>query len=136
MGARLTAAVGHRITVPLRPNDFDAMGHVNQAVFHAVLEHGRSVLFAQLTGSAATDYVLARAELDHVREAPVGTPYLELALRIESIGHSSFTTAHEVLLPGGDVSARGRAVLVAWDGHRRASRPLSDVERDGLRGAT
>jgi acyl-CoA thioesterase FadM len=45
-----------RLRVPLRRRDVDELGHLNQAVYHELLEEGRAALFAVLAdGDAAAE---------------------------------------------------------------------------------
>jgi acyl-CoA thioesterase FadM len=53
-------------------------------------------------------------------------------MRVESVGRSSVSVAHEIIRADGQIAAEGRSVLVAWDRDERRSRPLSDSERAAL----
>jgi acyl-CoA thioester hydrolase len=37
-----------RVRIPIRWRDLDLLGHVNQSVYHELLEEGRGTLFARL----------------------------------------------------------------------------------------
>ena len=103
-----------RVELPLRHRDMDALGHVNQAVYHELLEEVRSAMFSRaLPDLPFTGYVLAHVELDYRRE-----------VRIE--------LENRLLLSDGTVAVEGRAVLVAWDEQTRRARRLSDDERAAL----
>jgi acyl-CoA thioester hydrolase len=123
-----------RITIGLRWRDMDMLGHLNQAVYHEMLEEGRAALFMSLDGSAAFPFVLARVELDHRNEVRHDHGSIEVVVRVERVGTKSITLAHEVVLPDGTIAAQGRSVLVAWDPHARGSRELTDGERAALGG--
>ena len=57
------------IRMPIRWRDIDALGHVNQSVYHEFLEEGRGALFEPLIEAAGGfEFVLARIELDYRRE--------------------------------------------------------------------
>jgi len=119
-----------RIEVDLRWRDLDFLGHLNQAVYHELLEEGRGALFERL-GVMDTGFffVLARVELDHRQEIRRDHSPVTVALRVEAVGRSSVTVAHELVRGDGEVAAEGRSVLVAWDRDARRSRPLTDAER-------
>jgi acyl-CoA thioester hydrolase len=123
-----------RIEVELRWRDLDFLGHLNQAVYHELLEEGRGALFERLgvMAGGAFFFVLARVELDHRQEVRRDHGPVTVALRVESVGRSSVTVAHEILRADGAVAAEGRSVLVAWDREARRSRPLTDAERAAL----
>jgi acyl-CoA thioester hydrolase len=129
------AAEEIRIDVELRWRDLDFLGHLNQAVYHELLEEGRGALFERL-GVLETGFffVLARVELDHRREIRRDHSPVAVVLRVEAVGRSSVTVAHDIVLPDGTVAAEGRSVLVAWDRDARRSRPLTDDERAVLGG--
>ncbi len=122
-----------RIDVELRWRDLDFLGHLNQAVYHELLEEGRGALFEQLGAlDGGFFFVLARVELDHRQEIRRDHGPVTVALRVEAVGRSSVTVAHEIVRADGAVAAEGRSVLVAWDRDARRSRPLTDAERSAL----
>jgi acyl-CoA thioester hydrolase len=122
-----------RIDVELRWRDLDFLGHLNQAVYHELLEEGRGALFEQLGAlDGGFFFVLARVELDHRQEIRRDHGRVTVALRVEAVGRSSVTVAHEIVRADGAVAAEGRSVLVAWDRDARRSRPLTDAERAAL----
>ena len=122
-----------RIDVELRWRDLDFLGHLNQAVYHELLEEGRGALFEQLGAlDGGFFFVLARVELDHRQEIRRDHGPVTVALRVEAVGRSSVTVAHELIRADGAVAAEGRSVLVAWDRDARRSRPLTDAERSAL----
>ena len=122
-----------RIDVELRWRDLDFLGHLNQAVYHELLEEGRGALFEQLGAlDGGFFFVLARVELDHRQEIRRDHGPVTVALRVEAVGRSSVTVAHEIVRADGGVAAEGRSVLVAWDRDARRSRPLTGAERSAL----
>ena len=122
-----------RIDVELRWRDLDFLGHLNQAVYHELLEEGRGALFEQLGAlDGGFFFVLARVELDHRQEIRRDHGPVTVALRVEAVGRSSVTVAHEIVRADGGVAAEGRSVLVAWDMEARGSRALTGAERDAL----
>jgi acyl-CoA thioester hydrolase len=120
-----------RTTVPLRWRDLDLLGHLNQSVYHELLEEGRGALFARLE-DARFPFVLVRVELDYKREVRRSAGHVEVVTRVAALGRSSVTLAESILLPSGEVAAAGQAVLVAWDMEKRGSRELSEPERAAL----
>ena len=122
-----------RIEVELRWRDLDFLGHLNQAVYHELLEEGRGALFEQLGAlDGGFFFVLARVELDHRQEIRRDHGPVTVALRVDAVGRSSVSVAHEIIRADGAVAAEGRSVLVAWDRDARRSRPLTDAERSAL----
>lgn len=120
-----------RLTLQLRLNDFDVLGHLNQAVYHELLEQGRIGMIAAL-GADSNRYVLARVELDYRREIGVTIREAIVETSVEGYGRSSIRLSQRVLRPDGELAAEGFTVLVGWDGDARRSRPLDEAERAAL----
>jgi acyl-CoA thioester hydrolase len=122
-----------RIELPLRHRDLDALGHVNQAVFHELLEEARGAFFrATLPDLPFTGYVLAHVELDYRREVRIENRFVIGECGVAELGRSRVELENRLLLPDGTVAVEGRAVLVAWDEESRRSRELTQSEREAL----
>lgn len=117
-----------RYRVALRWGDMDALGHVNQAVYHELLEEARTAMITTLPTPPKGAFVMARVELNYRREIPLNHRYVEVTLQVEAIGRSSVTVSQQIFRSDGELAADGRSVLVAWDPTRRGSRPLSESE--------
>jgi acyl-CoA thioester hydrolase len=125
-----------QVELPRRHRDMDALGHVNQAVYHELLEEVRAAMFRQaLPDLPFTGYVLAHVELDYRREVRIEDERLVGECRVGDVGRSRIELENRLLLADGSVAAEGRAVLVAWDEETRRPRPLTDDERAALNGA-
>lgn len=120
-----------RLCVQLRLNDFDVLGHLNQAVYHELLEQGR-IAFLRSVGADSNAFVLARVELDYRSEVPASIGEVTVETGVERVGRSSVTLVQRIVRPDGKLAADGAGVLVGWDRQARRSRPLSDAERAGL----
>jgi acyl-CoA thioester hydrolase len=136
----MTADLEQRVSVQLRWRDMDMLGHLNQSVYHELLEEGRAALIWELLRRVGTDhahgaYVLAHVDLDYRAEVRKDHGQVEIVVRVGTVGTSSFRLQHEVRLPDGTVAASGETVMVAWDPRTRAKRPLSEREVDALSGA-
>ncbi|HEY4279855.1 MAG TPA: thioesterase family protein [Conexibacter sp.] len=118
--------VEHR--VQLRLNDFDVLGHLNQSVYHTILEQARTELFGLLAGHN-DGFVMAHVEMDYRREVAMPTNYVTVQTRVERIGRSSLTLFQRIVRPEGEVANEATTVLVGWDRTARRSRPFSDEER-------
>jgi acyl-CoA thioester hydrolase len=120
------------IDIPIRYRDLDLLGHVNQSVFHELLEELRGALFTGLLGDLSRPMVIARVELDYLHEVRRDHGFVRGESRVVELGRSKVVTEETLSLPDGTVAARGRTYMVAWDPHARTSRPLSDDERAAL----
>jgi acyl-CoA thioester hydrolase len=115
----------------------DMLGHLNQSVYHELLEEGRAALITELArraggGQGHGAFVLAHVDLDYHREVRKDHGEVQVAVRVQRVGTASLTLHHEVRLPDGVVAASGTTVLVAWDPAARGKRPLTDAERAAL----
>ena len=123
-----------RVRIEIRWRDLDMLGHLNQAVYHELLEEGRAGLFERLGRIGDFAFVLARVELDYRHEVRRDHGHVDVVARPVAVGRSSVTVAHDVVLPDGTIAASGQSVLVAWDPAGRGARPLTDGERGALGG--
>jgi acyl-CoA thioester hydrolase len=111
----------------------DALGHVNQAVYHEFLEEARAAFFERtLPDLPFTGYVLVHAEVDYRQEVRIEDRMLIGECRVAELGRSRIELENRLLLADGTVVVEGRAVLVAWDEQTRRSRPLTEHERKAL----
>lgn len=120
-----------RTEIKIRWRDLDPLGHVNQAVYHELLEEGRSAFMAR---SASFLFVLAHIELDFRSEVRKDHEAVVVVTSAERIGTTSVTLNERIEHLDGTVAAAGQSVLVAWDPETRRARPLSDDERAALSG--
>jgi acyl-CoA thioester hydrolase len=122
-----------RTELPLRHRDLDALGHVNQAVFHELLEEVRAAFFrSTLPDLPFTGYVLAHVEMDYRHEVRIEDRYVIGECRVAELGRSRVELENRLVLADGTVAVEGRAVLVAWDEQTRRSRELTESERQAL----
>jgi acyl-CoA thioester hydrolase len=115
----------------------DMLGHLNQSVYHELLEEGRAALITEIVrrveGSHLPGgFVLAHVDLDYHAEVRKDHAEVDVLVRIAGVGTSSLRLEHEIRLPDGSLAASGETVLVAWDPGTRGKRALTDAERAAL----
>ena len=118
----------------LRFNDTDRLGHVNNAVFAAMLEQGRLdlALAAGLpTGEAGLALVIVRLELDFVREM-TWPGEVRIETEVVRLGTKSLTARQHLVL-GDTLCARASTVLVMMDRAAGRAVPLLPAWREALR---
>ena len=106
----------HRLQTRFR--DCDLFGHVNNAVYFTYMEEARWAYWRELTGDTVQDrlpgLILARAECDFLRPVKAGERIV-VWLGTTNIGQSSFSIDCEMLDDTGEVVAKGKTVMVAYD---------------------
>lgn len=113
------------------------LGHLNQSVYHELIEEGRIALIADVMSRAGAElppggFVLAHVDLDYHTEVRKDHGEVDVVVRVARVGTSSLELEQEVRLPDGRLAASGKSVLVAWDLTARTKRPLSEGERAAL----
>ena len=126
-------ADGFELRVATRWPDFDALGHLNHAVYHVYLDEARDdALRRTVGGFDAWPNVLVHVSIDYRREILRGAREVAIRTRIAAVGSSSVRFEQTVLAPDGEAAAEAEAVLVAWDPANRRSRAITDGERATL----
>jgi len=115
----------------------DMLGHLNQSVYHELLEEGRIALVAELVRRVGDQrahggYVLAHVDLDYRNEVRKDHGEVDVVVRLADVGTSSFRLDNEIRLLDGTVAASGSSVIVAWDPVKRSKRVLTEQERAAL----
>ena len=133
----MSAELEHIVRVQLRWRDIDLLGHLNQSVYHELLEDGRIALIAELIRRIGAEhdhgsYVLAHVDLDYLTEVRKDHGEVDVVMRLTHVGTSSLRLHNEIRLLDGTVAATGSSVLVAWDPASRSKRVLTDDERAAL----
>ncbi|MCW5253393.1 MULTISPECIES: acyl-CoA thioesterase [unclassified Streptomyces] len=125
-----------RLSLSVRPNDLDALGHVNNAVVLEYLEAGRRDWLRRIGGEPGGDAVavVARIEIDYRAELPYGQ--LEVVTELESptaeeVADEALTfralLRQRVRLPGTREPAAEALVTVAFlDARQRCPITLQD----------
>jgi acyl-CoA thioester hydrolase len=116
----------------------DMLGHLNQSVYHELLEEGRAALMGDILSRVNGDhshgtFVVVHVDLDYHAEVRKDHEEVEIVVRTGRVGTSSIELKHEVWRPDGTLAASGTTVLVGWDPVKRGKRVLSDAERAAIR---
>jgi acyl-CoA thioester hydrolase len=131
----VAAGLEHTVRVQLRWRDMDMLGHLNQSVYHELLEEGRIALIADLmsrVGGERGGFVIAHVDLDYHAEVRKDHGEVDVVVRVGRVGTSSIELDHEIRLLDGRLAASGKSILVAWDLVARTKRSLSEAERAAL----
>lgn len=125
----------HQARCDLRWSDFDRLGHLNQAVYHVLIEQARTawlgaIRVPELQRHEA--FVLARIELDYRREVDASHEAVIATCKLVRLGTSSVTCEQQVRHLDGTVAASGVAVMVGWDAKARGKRAFGEAERAAM----
>jgi acyl-CoA thioester hydrolase len=113
--------------------DFDALGHLNHAVYHVYLDEARDAALRGTVGDFdAWPNVVVRASIDYRREVALGVREVVVHTQIAKVGRSSVRFEQTIVTPDGELAAEAEAVLVAWDPETRRSREITQEERQRL----
>jgi acyl-CoA thioester hydrolase len=119
--------------IQTRWTDFDALGHLNHAVYHVYLDEARDDALRNTVGDFEVwPNVVVHASIDYRREIALGVREVVVRSRIAEIGRSSVRFEQTIVTPGGELAAEAEAVLVAWDPETRRSREITQDERRRL----
>lgn len=114
------------VKIQVRFTDLDVLGHVNNNVYLSYFEMARVHYFKVLLGTDwnwKTDgVVLAKNEVEYLKPVLL-TDTPEVLMFTEHIGQKSFTLGYELKV-NGIIFARGRSVLVAYDGVNQRSKEI------------
>ena len=115
--------------------DFDALGHLNHAVYHVYLDEARDEALRNTVGDFdAWPNVVVHASIDYRREVALGVREIIVHTQIAEVGRSSVRFEQAIVTPEGELAAEAEAVLVAWNPETRRSREITPEERQRLTG--
>ena len=113
--------------------DFDALGHLNHAVYHVYLDEARDEALRNTVGDFdAWPNVVVHASIDYRREIELGVREIIVHTQIAEVGRSSVRFEQTIVTPDGELAAEAEAVLVAWNPETRRSREITQEERQRL----
>jgi acyl-CoA thioester hydrolase len=113
--------------------DFDALGHLNHAVYHVYLDEARDEVLRNTVGDFdAWPNVVVHASIDYRREVALGVREIIVKTQIAEVGRSSVRFEQAIVTLEGELAAEAEAVLVAWNPETRRSREITPAERQRL----
>ncbi|MDS0280895.1 acyl-CoA thioesterase [Haloarcula onubensis] len=124
--------------VPLRYDDLDTYGHVNNVRYGTYIEEARIDYLAAVVGDGSrsflsddeTGIVVKTLEIEF--EQPVTpTDSVTVSVRIPSLGTTSFPMEYEVR-DDGAVAATGESVVVTYDRETGEPQPIPERWRDAI----
>lgn len=109
----------HRLVIPLRWADFDALAHVNNVRYLEFMQDARVSLiheFGLPTSSLTeTGHLVARNEIDYLRPIGVNDHEVAVDLWISRFGGASYDIEYVIADASGVPCARAKSVMVTVD---------------------
>lgn len=120
--------------IQVRFTDLDVLGHVNNNIYVSYFEIARIHYFAQIIGTdwdwKVNTAVLAKNEVEYIRPVLLHNEP-EIFVVCDHIGTKSFTLSYELKV-NGIIFAKGKSVMVAYDGKEGKSVEVHPFMRAGL----
>src|SRR5690348_3953863 len=107
----------NKVEIPVRFNDCDMLGHVNNAMYLTYFETGRLGLFKIFNPTldiSKWNLIVASVKCDYIHEINYGQT-ITVYSWISRLGRSSFDIEHAILDENGRWSARGKVVMVHYN---------------------
>jgi acyl-CoA thioester hydrolase len=119
-------------SIPVRFQDLDVVGHVNNAVYATYLEEARTEYIEDVFGvdPEQSGVVIAHLEIDY-RQPVTEDTEVTVALRTREPGTSSIPMDYEIRTADG-VAATAETVMVTIDYDTGETQPMPEVWRERL----
>src|SRR5256885_12226093 len=99
---RSSNGMDYELTIATRWPDFDALGHLNHAVYHVYLDEARDdALRATVGDFGSWPNVLAHVSIDYRSEIRYGVREVVVRTRVADVRRSSVHFEQSVLMPDG-----------------------------------
>ena len=120
--------------IQVRFTDLDVLGHVNNNIYLSYFEMARVHYFRELLGRdwewKRFTVVLAKNEVEYIKPVLLTDDPL-VYMSCDQIGNKSFSLSYELKV-NGTVFAKGRSVLVSYDGLKGETMKIHPVMRQAL----
>jgi acyl-CoA thioester hydrolase len=105
--------------IPLRWNDFDVLGHVNNVRYFEFMQDTRVALVERMNLSKADlseiGHVVAHQEIDYLRAIPMDATSVSVQIHVEKVGGASYDLTYEISDGAGHLYAKASTVMVTFD---------------------
>ena len=105
--------------IPLRWNDFDVLGHVNNVRYFDFMQDARVSLVESMALSKADiadiGHVVARQEIDYLKAIPMEAVSVTVQVSVDKVSGASYELSYEISDGSGLVYAKASTVMVTFD---------------------
>lgn len=132
----ITSDFKYKTHIEPRFQDFDLMGHVNNAVYFTFMEIGRTKYWTHAIkwDWDKTGVIVGSASIDYLQPIFPGEP-LHMYIRTSRLGNSSFDLEYILAKTHAGkeiICSRGKTVCVAFDYTMKKSIPIPEIERSKM----
>lgn len=121
-----------RVPLQARYSDYDARGHVNNAVYLTYFELGRMAAWTAASGEADATFIIAEARITYRSPAMLGDP-LTLEITTSEIRTRAWVWSYRIVDErDGRLVADGATTQVMYDYDARRPVPIPDALREVL----
>ena len=121
-----------RVALQVRYNDYDARGHVNNAVYLGYFEIGRVEAWQHTCAEFAPDFILADAKITYKSPALLGEP-LAVEVTTSELRTKAWVWSYRVVCASDDrLVAEGSTTQVMYDYETRSTVPIPPALREAL----
>lgn len=126
----------HRLPIPLRWSDFDALAHVNNVRYFEFMQDARVSIVNTLgllpNRLTEVGHFVAHNEIDYIAPIGMDVTEIEIDIWVTKIGGASYTVRYEVLDERGTLYAKAMSVMVCVDMRTQAVTRVPDDMREAL----
>ncbi|MDK8795903.1 thioesterase family protein [Corynebacterium sp. MSK044] len=117
--------------IPLRWNDYDRYGHLNNCKFVDISQEARIAFMQQNFADREQEFgvFVRRVEVDYLRPVMPDTTQVTVETTVTEIGNTSFKTTQDLKDRHGNVCGVVKTVLVAVDLSTASPREITQQER-------
>ena len=117
--------------IPLRWNDYDRYGHLNNCKFVDISQEARIAFMQQNFADREQEFgvFVRRVEVDYLRPVMPDTTQVTVETTVTEIGNTSFKTTQDLKDRHGTVCGVVKTVLVAVDLSTASPREITQQER-------
>lgn len=132
----LTSDFKYKTMIEPRFQDFDMMGHVNNAVYFTFMEIGRTKYWTHAIkwDWSKTGVIIGSASIEYLQPIFPAEP-LHMYIRTSRLGNSSFDLEYILAKThaGNEIiCSRGKTVCIAFDYAKKHSVPIPEIERSKM----
>lgn len=126
----------HRLDIPLRWADFDAISHVNNTAYFEFMQDARISLIHEMgldkSSLRSVGHFVARNEIDYIKSVYMDDHHVTVELWVSRFGGASYDVTYNILNEAGEVCAKAKSVMVTVDVASAAAIRIPDEVRTAL----